>query len=46
MLQGGYLFGAHLAAAQLGILRLLQVGQELLLGLSALEGAILFGVHG
>ena len=34
-----------LAATEFGILRLLQVGQELLLGLSALKGTVLFGVH-
>ena len=35
-----------LATAQLGVLSLLDVGQKVLLGLTALEGAILLGVHG
>ena len=44
MLEGANLLGRKVAT-QLGILQLLQVGQEVFLSLSALEVAILLGVH-
>ena len=45
MLEGSNLLGTHLAT-ELGVLRLLDVGQQVLLRLSALVVAILLGVHG
>ena len=44
MFEGANLLGRQVAT-QLGILQLLQVGQEVFLSLSALEVAILLGVH-
>ena len=45
MLEGCQLLRLHRRASQLGVLRLLDVGQKLFLGLTALERTILLGVH-
>ena len=45
MLEGCQLFRLHLRTTQLGILGLLDVGQQLPLGLTALERTVLLGVH-